>query len=124
MQGIRFVMSEEDILREYREAKFPREQIKILADQNLVSAKVMREFIILRLGGAPALRTCKRKNGFRWTPERVEAVRKMAARKMSDSEIGEHMGCTKSSIRQLRYAYGIPIGKRGEGRKNDGENAE
>lgn len=110
--AVSFVMSEGDILKEYREAKFPREQIKILADQNLVTPKVMREFILSKIGEAPAFRTTKRLPGcFCWTETNVEAVRRLAAQKKTDSEIAERIGVSVSSVRNARYAYGIPIGK-------------
>lgn len=112
MSNCVFVMSEADILKEYREAKFPREQIKILAEQNLVTPKVMRDFIVSRLGEAPKLRSSPKRPGcFRWTKENIEAVRNMAAQRMSDSEIAGRMGVSTASVRQLRYAQGIPIGK-------------
>ena len=107
-----FIMAEADILKEYREAKDPRAQIKILADQNLVPAKVMREFIISKTGQAPAFRTTKRLPGcFRWTKENVDTVRRLAAQKKTDSDIAERIGVSVSSVRNARYAYGIPIGK-------------
>lgn len=112
LKSVKFVMSEADILKEYREAKFPREQIKILADQNLVKPKVMRDFIVSKLGNAPEFRSSPKRPGcFRWTKENVETVRNMAAQKMSDTEIGKCLGVSTGSVRQLRYANGIPIGK-------------
>lgn len=107
-----FEMDDADILKEYREAKFPREQIKILAEQNLVAPKVMREFIMEKLGSAPELRSSPKRPGcFRWTDDNIEKVRELAGKRMSDSEIAEQMGVSVSSVRQLRYAQGIPIGK-------------
>lgn len=110
--GYTFVMAEADILKEYREAKDPRAQIRILAEQNLVSPKVMRDFIVSKLGKAPKLRSMPKRPGcFRWTKENVDAVRRLTAQKKTDSEIAEWIGVSVSSVRNVRYAYGIPIGK-------------
>ena len=112
MNSYVFEMEEADILKEYREAKFPAKQIKILAEQNLVPPKVMREVIVSRLGDEAKLRTMPvRKGCYCWTEESIEDVRKLAGMKMSDSEIGECLGVSAVSVRNIRYAHGIPIGK-------------
>lgn len=105
-----FKMDDADILKEYREAKSPSKQIKILAEQNLVSTKVMKQFIFSKLGTIPKAPVKKSRTVF-WTANNVEAVRSMVAQSMSDSEIAEQLGVSASGVRQLRYAHGIPIGK-------------
>lgn len=113
MSSYTFIMAEGDILKEYREAKSPRAQIKILAEQNLVPPKVMREFIISALGDAPACFVTRRRKGcLCWTDENIEKIKEMVQKKMTDSEIAERMETSVGSVKSLRYAYGIPIGRR------------
>ena len=46
MGTYKFYMSEGDIIKSYREAKFPETQVTVLAELNLVPVKVMREFLL------------------------------------------------------------------------------
>ena len=110
MLKIRFEMSEADILKEYREAKYPAKQIKILAEQNLVPPKVMREFIVSRLGKKAKVSEKKSRVVF-WTAERIESLRKMAASGMYDKDIAERLGVSLCSVKVTRHEHGIPCGR-------------
>ena len=103
-------MSEADILKEYREAKYPVKQIKILAEQNLVEEKVMREFIFSMIGRDRA-KPKGRSKAKLWTQENVEAVKKMVAARMCDADIARELGLRVETVKNLRYAYGIPVGR-------------
>lgn len=110
MKKYEFEMDEADILKEYREAKSPSKQIKILAEQNLVPPKVMREFIVSRLGKKAKVSEKKSKVVF-WTPERIESLRRMAASGMYDKDIAERLGVSLCSVKGTRYEHGIPCGR-------------
>jgi hypothetical protein len=59
--GYKFYMSEEDIKKSYREARFPETQVTVLAELNLVPVKVMREFLLKFFDDVPKTSSGRKK---------------------------------------------------------------
>ena len=61
MDTYKFYMSEGDIIKSYREAKFPETQVTVLAELNLVPVKVMREFLLKFFDDVPKTSSGRKK---------------------------------------------------------------
>jgi len=97
-------MSEFEVLREYRQAKYPEKQITILAQLNGVRRGQIVE--ILRAGGE---RVEPRRSRGRIS---LNALRRSQAEKMikegcSDSEIARTLGVSRAAVTYLRRKNGV-----------------
>lgn len=109
-------MTDEEIIRMYRQAKDPVEQIEILAQLNGVKTKTI--VTILTNSGLDvtdpediAPRVVHR--AYTYTPRRsVEEYEKLFRplyeKGFSDTEIGRSAGTTVSPVRRWREYYGLP----------------
>lgn len=117
-------MSRADIFKEYREAKDPGAQVKILAELNDVPVSVIKGVLEVFLGHAPAspVRVRTGREAKLWTPENAEAIKELAGKGMVDDEIGRKLSLSVCTVKNIRYAYGIPIGRHGNaGKRRSGE---
>ena len=98
------VMSDEELLREMRQAKSPTEHIQVLADLNAVPAETMREH--LRTLGVELPKV--RRNRAQYDTQKV---RELLAKGATDAEAAEAVGTTASIIRNYRRTHNIPANR-------------
>lgn len=89
-----FYMSDWEIIDTYRKAKHPKEQIKILADMNLVDPKVIKNF----LESKGELVVTKNEARHIWTRELEDKLLEMRKAGTPYLEIAKAFGVTESSI--------------------------
>ena len=106
-------MKEEDICREYRQAKDKQVQIGILAEQNLCSreeiaavlARGGEEVPALEPGRPPGRKGGRRKGGHGWDTERAQALYNEG---WTDKEIAKMVGVVPSTLCSWRSRQGLP----------------
>ena len=97
-------MSEFEILRDYRQAKDKKEQVKILADMNMCTQKEMKAYLEQHGVNAKARNT--------WTDETVRKFQKLFHEGLSDNELADAMSLKVSTIYTMRIKYGLKRNKK------------
>ena len=92
-------MSDFEILRDYREARDKKEQVKILADMNLCTQKEIVELLV-RHGIKAKYRKC-------WNEEKLEKLKVLHGQEMTDEEMAEELSFSSQYVGQLRRALGL-----------------
>ena len=112
-------MSPADIFKEYREAKDPKEQIKILADENICGA---REIIDVLISFGVNIKQRKKIKPSVWTEEQIKKVEDMYLSGVKDSEIAKEFNTSVINLRQcVIYKYGMHKKKKALGVKGNTE---
>ena len=110
-------MSPADIFKEYREAKDPKEQIKILADENICGA---REIIDVLISFGVNIKQRKKIKPSVWTEEQIKKVEDMYLSGVKDSEIAKEFNTSVINLRQcVIYKYGMHKKKKALGVKGN-----
>lgn len=112
-------MTPADIFKEYREAKYPKEQIKILADENVCG---VREIIDVLISFGVNIKQRKRRKATVWTEEQIKKVEDMYLSGVKDSEIAKEFNTSVINLRQcVLYKYGLHKKKKALGVKGNTE---
>lgn len=112
-------MSPADIFKEYREAKDPKEQIKILADENVCGA---REIIDVLISFGVNIKQRKKIKPSVWTEKQIAEVEKMYLSGVKEGEIAEKFNTSVINLRNcVLYKYGMHKKKKALGVKGHTE---
>lgn len=103
------VMTDEELLREMRQAKNPADHIQVLAELNAVAKDTMREH--LRDLGVDLL-TKRRPRRFD-----TDRARKLLESGKTDAEVAAALGVARRSIYDFRESQGIPLVRQKRERK-------
>lgn len=116
---MRLHMSPQDIFKEYREAKDPKAQIKILADQNVCAVRDIIDILISF--GVEIKQRKKRKPSvgkIRWSEELIKQVEQLYFLDVNDREIADMLETSVANVRRVMYENGMPEKKKALGDKN------
>ena len=104
------VMTDEELLREMRQAKDPVAHVQVLAELNAVATDTMREYLRDLGVDLPAKRRRPRHFDEARARELLEAGK-------TDAEVAAALGVARRTIYDFREAQGIPLVRQRRGRK-------
>lgn len=104
------VMTDEELLREMRQAKDPAAHVQVLAELNAVATDTMRECLRDLGVDLPSKRRRPRRFDEARARELLEAGK-------TDAEVAAALGVARRSIYDFREAQGIPLVRQRRGRK-------
>lgn len=103
------VMTDEELLREMRQAKDPVAHVQVLAELNAVATDTMREYLRDLGVDLPAKRRRPRRFDEARARELLEAGK-------TDAEVAAALGVARRSIYDFRESQGIPMVRQRRGR--------
>lgn len=102
------IMSDWEIRREYRFAKDKANQIRILADENVVKHVRMWEYLISMGLEVPPLSDVIDIRTRRRIPFKEHVFMDLYNRRLSDAKIAQIMGVSYTCVYQRRHKMGLP----------------